>query len=170
MLEGSLVVLRAPTEADRAVLHALRNDLALQAQLMALPRANSAERVQEWLARMLGDPAAVFFVVAGRDDGRALGYIQLARMDHVHGTADLGICLTDQGRGGGRAAEALALLEGYARAVFGLRKIVLQVLAGNARAVRFYAKAGYAAAGRLTRHHFHAGVHHDVLIFEKFLP
>ena len=169
MLEGSLVVLRAPTDSDRTVLHALRNDLALQAQLMGLPRANSAERVQEWLGRMLGDPSVVFFVVASRADGRTLGYIQLARMDHVHGTADLGICLAEDARGGGRAGEALALLEGYARTVFGLRKILLQVLASNARAIQFYLKAGYDPAGTLARHHYHAGVHHDVRIFEKFL-
>lgn len=169
MLDGSLVVLRAPMEGDRRFLMALRNDVALQAQLMALPRANSLQRVDEWLGRMLSDPACVFFVVAGKADDQPLGYVQVARIDQVHGVGELGICLAESGRGGGRAAETVGLLEAYVRRVFNLRKITLQVLASNQRATGFYAKSGYGLVGVLKRHFYHDQAYHDVAIYEKLL-
>src|SRR5450631_123582 len=100
MLEGKKVVLRPPIAGDRAVLHALRNDARLQSQLMSLPRANSAQRIEDWLARMLSDPACAFFVIAASKSDEALGYLQVTHMDFVHGTGDLGICLAESGRGG----------------------------------------------------------------------
>ena len=169
MLEGSKVVLRPPREGDRAVLHALRNDASLQSQLMVLPRANSTARVDEWLARMLGDPACAFFVIAAVKSDEELGFVQITHMDFVHGTGDLGICMAENGRGGGHAAEALALIEGYVGGIFNLRKIQLQVLAANARAIRFYEKSGFQAVGTLRRHFYLLRSYHDVAIFEKFL-
>ncbi len=169
MLEGTKVVLRPPREGDREILHALRNDARLQSQLMSLPRANSAQRIDDWLARMLSDPASAFFVIAAVKTGKALGYVQITHMDFVHGTGNLGICLAESGRGGGRAAEALALLEGYAGDIFNLRKIVLHVLAANTRALRFYEKCGYLPVGILRRHFHLRRTYHDVAIFEKFL-
>ncbi len=136
---------------------------------MALPRANSAQRIDEWLGRMLCDPACAFFVIAARTGDEALGYVQVTHMDFVHGTGNLGICLAAAAQGGGRAAEALALIEGYVGDVFNLRKLVLQVLAANARALRFYEKSGYLQVGVMRRHFQHRRAYHDVAIFEKFL-
>jgi diamine N-acetyltransferase len=168
MLDGSLVTLRAPCDGDRVILGALRNDLGLQAQLMALPRANSAHRVDEWLGRMLSDPGCVFFVIADKLN-QALGFIQVTRMDFVHGTGEFGICLAEHGRGGGRAQEAVALLTGYVREVFNLRKLTLQVLVSNQRATRFHLKSGFVPVGVLKQHFYHARAYHDVGIYEMLL-
>ena len=168
MLDGSLVTLRAPRDSDRVVLGTLRNDSGLQTQLMALPRANSAQRVDEWLGRMLSDPGCVFFVVADKLD-QPLGFIQITRMDFVHGTGEFGICLVENGRGGGRAREAVDLLTGYVRDVFNLRKLTLQVLVSNQRATRFHLKSGFVQVGVLRQHFYHARTYHDVAIYEKML-
>jgi RimJ/RimL family protein N-acetyltransferase len=111
----------------------------------------------------------VFFVIASVKDQRPLGYLQLANMDFVHGTADLGICVDEAARGTGCAAEALLLLEEYARDVFNLRKIILRVLASNSRAIAFYRKARYQKVGLHRRHFYQRQVYYDVLIMEKFL-
>ena len=169
MLNGSLVVLRPPLDGDRRFLHGLRNDFALQSQLMALPRANSLQRIDEWLARMSSDPACVFFLIAAKSDNEPLGYAQVARMDFIHGSGEFGICLAENGRGGGRAAEALKLLEAYVGGVFNLRKLTLQVLVSNQRATRFYVKSGYALVGVLKQHFYHGRAYHDVAIYEKLL-
>jgi len=169
MIDGSLIMLRPPLPGDRKVLHALRNDARLQSQLMVLPRANSEQRVEEWLSRMLSDPACAFFVIAGKANDEALGYIQVKHMDFVHGTGELGICVAETSRGGGRAAEALTLIEGYVGEVFNLRKLLLYVLAANARAIRFYEKSGYHLAGTLRKHFYLRRSYHDVAIYEKLL-
>ena len=56
MHSANQTVIRAPQDSDLPILQALRNDVALQAQLMSLPRANGRERVQAWLGRLAEDP------------------------------------------------------------------------------------------------------------------
>jgi diamine N-acetyltransferase len=169
MLTGSRVLLRAPLEADRPFLFGLRNDVELQMQLLVLPRANSSQRVEEWLAKHGSDPAALFFIIALRAGNEPLGFIQLTAIDWVHGRGELGICLAAPAQHKGYGREALALLEGYARAVFNIRKIILYVLDSNLPAVKLYDQAGYATVGILKQHFYQQHAYHDVRLMEKLL-
>lgn len=169
MLMDQAVLLRPPLPEDREFLFRLRNDVALQSALMALPRANSPRRVDEWVEGILNDPQSLFFLIVERQTDRAIGFIQLRRMDFVHGTGELGICLEEAARGKGCAIQSLRLLETHARDVFRIRKVVLQVLASNTRAVAFYEKHGYSKVGVLQGHFYHAGTYHDVWIMEHLL-
>jgi diamine N-acetyltransferase len=169
MLTGSKARLRAPRDDDKNFLVGLRNDVGLQMSLLALPRANSTSRVDEWVARLTNDPASLFFVVADKETDKALGYIQLTKMDFVHGHGELGICLGEENRGQGYADDALTLLERHARAVFNIRKIVLYSLASNHRAIGFYKKSGYLSVGTLREQFYQDGAFRDVLIMEKHL-
>jgi diamine N-acetyltransferase len=169
MLTGTQVILRPPLAGDADFLHSLRNDFTLQTQLMALPRANSAERVGEWVRGVLGDPASVFFIAASPADDRPLGFVQVRQLDHVHGTGELGICFAAAAQGSGAAAGALDLLEAYLRDTFGTRKLVLRVLGSNTRAIAFYRRQGYAEVGTHRQHFYHRRAFHDVLVMEKML-
>ena len=64
MLQGQAITLRETREMDLPVLAGIRNDVALQLALMATPRPNTVERVEDWIKRRASDPAGVFFVVA----------------------------------------------------------------------------------------------------------
>jgi diamine N-acetyltransferase len=169
MLTGSKARLRSPREDDKNFLVGLRNDVPLQMLLMALPRASSSARVDEWMARLTDDPASLFFVIADKESDEAVGYIQLTKMDFIHGYGELGICLGAEHRGRGYAAEAFALLERHARDVFNIRKIVLYCLTANERAIGFYKKTGYETVGTLKAHFYQDGAFRDVLIMEKHL-
>ena len=169
MLQGQAITLRETREMDLPVLAGIRNDVALQLALMATPRPNTVERVEDWIKRRASDPAGVFFVVAFGEELQPIGFVQLVNIDAVHQHADLGICVLPEHQGGGRALEALQLLEKYASSTLGLRKIVLRVLALNSRAIAFYEKSGYRQVGVLHAHHFQAGEFHDVLLMEKLL-
>jgi diamine N-acetyltransferase len=169
MLAGKNVVLRAWREDDIAVLMRLRNDVALQTQLMSQPRPNSRVRVSQWLKDWSKRTDGVFFVVAAADDDHALGYVQLANIDVMHGRGDLGICLDPAVHGHGVANQTMELLQSYVMQVFGLRKILLQVLSRNLRAIAFYVKQGFERVGVLREHAFLQGSHVDVLLMEKLL-
>lgn len=169
MLVGKNVVLRAWREDDIEVLMRLRNDIALQSQLMALPRPNSRMRVSQWLKDWSERTDAVFFVVAAADDDHVLGYVQLVNMDVIHGRGELGICLDSAVHGRGVADQTMELLQSYVMQVFGLRKILLQVLSKNLRAIAFYEKQGFERVGVLREHAFLQGGLVDVLLMEKFL-
>ncbi len=162
-------MLRETREGDLPMLSGVRNDVALQLALMATPRPNTAERVEEWIKRRVNDPAGAFFVVALPDGAQPIGFVQLVNIEAVHQHADLGICLLPEHQGGGRAMEALRLLERYASSTLALRKFVLRVLASNARAIAFYEKSGYRHVGILRAHHFQGDDFHDVLLMEKLL-
>lgn len=168
MLVGPNIELRAWRETDLPSLWMLRNDLVLQNLLLAQARASSVERVRRWLVEKGEQKQALFFVVARRDSGQCLGYVQLLNMHALHGTAELGICLAPDAQGQGVGREALGLLEDYAQCVFALRKIVLQVLADQG-AAEFYRRVGYREVGCLQEHVFQNGRYRDVLMMERLL-
>jgi RimJ/RimL family protein N-acetyltransferase len=168
MLTLQATTLRPWQEEDVPLLSALRNDVALQATLLASPRGSSREQVLGWLAQATADPATLFFVVASTVTGRAVGFIQLRHMDPLHGHAELGVALAPDARGKGHGAAAIRLIERHAEEVFGVRKVVLRVLATNP-AARLYARLGYEPAGTLRAHFYHRGEHHDVVLMERFV-
>lgn len=169
MLVGSHVVLRPPKDQDLSALGDLRNDLQLQQLLMARPRPNSEQRVRDWLNTRCGETSSIFFVVSEKATDQAIGFVQLINLDLLDGIGELGICISPSWRGQQRGAEALQLLEQYAIGVFNLRKIILQVLAGNQPATAFFEKFGFRKAGTYHKHHYHDGIFHDVVIMEKIL-
>lgn len=169
LLCGDKVILRAPHDDDLPMLAELRNDVELQTRLMSIARPNSVERVREWLTRRGSDPDGLFFIVAHRVDNATAGFVQVQRIDWVHGHAWLGICLAASARGVGIGGETLSLVESYLVNRFRLRKLMLEVLAINQRAVGFYSRAGYEIAGIWRRHFYADGQFHDVQIMEKHL-
>jgi len=169
MLTVNETCLRPYEAGDLETLKTLRNDAAMQASLLALPRGSSSERVVAWVTQMSTDSGSLFFVVATVPTGRPIGFVQLARIDFIHGHGELGIALTAEARGKGHGAAAIQLLEGHARDVFGIRKCVLHVLATNEAAMRLYERLGYVHVGTLRSHFYHRGAHHDVVLMEKSL-
>ena len=169
MLSGKLIGLRPWAPSDLEFLGRLRNDVETQLALLALPRPNSPRRVQEWLDRKSGAEDGLFFVIAVKPEDRPVGFLEIRGIQPVHGWAWLGICLDRAARGQGFAKEALALSEDYCRRVFGLRKLVLEVTAANAEAIRLYQAAGYLKVGIHREHFFHDGRYEDVIVMEKKL-
>ncbi len=151
------------------MLFTLRNDLELQSTLLALPRPNSTGRVAAWINAKESTPDGVFFIIAEKATGQAAGFLQLQRIELVHGHAELGICIAAPFRGKGFASEALGLAEQYIRDIYNLRKIVLSVMASNAEAVALYEHAGFRRVGVHLSHFYHRQNWHDVLVMEKLL-
>lgn len=168
MLIGQKVILRAARPDDLPMLAGLRNDLALQALLMARPKPNSQQRIQAWLEEKNSQPDSVFFVIAAKETNVAAGFLQLVGIDQLNGHAELGLCLASDGRGQGLAAEALLLAENYALDIFHLRKIIARVLAHNAMALAFFDRLGFARVGQFKQHFYYGRQYHDVVLLEKF--
>ncbi len=167
MIASGNVCLRAWREDDIPHLLPLRNDMHTQLQLMTRPRPNSAASVRDWLVGKSTQSDTAFFVIADQADEGVLGYLQLTNIDLVNRHAALGICLSpaSQGRGHGRAAcEALF---SYARQTLNLRKILLEVLAGNERAIQLYLKLGFRQIGHLAEHYLQDRHWHEVVLMER---
>jgi RimJ/RimL family protein N-acetyltransferase len=169
MLQGDRLTLREWRESDLDVLAELRNDVELQALLMTRAKPNSIERVRRWLVERSSRDDMVFFVAAARMDDATLGYLQVRKIDHHHGTGEFAIGFSPSAQGKHLAQDACRLVYPYLRQTLALRKLTLEVLADNARAIAFYRKNGYREVGRMERH-FRAGdSYKDILVMERFL-
>lgn len=168
-MQGDRLILREWRESDLDILTELRNDIQLQALLMTRAKPNSIERVRRWLTERSTRDDMVFFVAASRADDTVLGYLQVINLDIFQGVGELGICFSPSAQGQHLAEEACHLLEFYLKNTLALRKLTLQVLADNTRAIAFYRKSGYREVGRMERHFRVNDQYHDVLHMERFL-
>ena len=164
---GPLVRLRPPGPGDCADLYRWRSDAETQRLLMGRSVATSMDDVEAWIARRIGDPDGVFYVIAHRHDDLAVGFVQLTRIDRVDRHAHLGLFVDAAARGTGAAGEALALIESVAAVRLRLHKLIIEVLATNGRARRFWESSGFRLVGTLEEHFRHGGAFHDVLLLEK---
>ena len=169
MIDGTGLRLRGWRESDLDVLTEMRNDLALQSELLARPRGSGALQVRQWLQNRAADPQGLLLIVAGRDDDRTLGYLQLTDISAVDRRAELGICLHAQAQGRGVGNEALTLVQPYLRRVWALRKLNLRVRADNARAIACYERVGFLRCGLLRHHVYIDGALRDLVLMEMFL-
>lgn len=169
MIKGKKVTLRAWSVEDLGVLHGMRNDLSLQRQLMAHPRGNSLDQVRDWLTARAKSPEGLLLVIVNRTSGGVVGYIQAVGMDHINGIARIGICIAPESQGQGFGGEAMMLLEHYLKDVFGMRKLMLEVLAENDIAIGMYIRHGYREVGRQQQHYYFDGKYVDVVVMEKLI-
>ena len=169
MIEGHSIRLRPWLEDDLPTLSTLRNDIALQAQLLTRVRGNRLNQVREWLELRSEQADCLMFIIAGLDANNVLGFIQVSNLDYINGHADLGICMISQSRGKGFGGEAIDLFACYLRDQWHLRKINLRVRSDNVSAIRCYEKVGFQHCGQLRKHIFIDGCWHDVKLMERFL-
>lgn len=169
MLNGDLICLREPWESDISLLVSIRNNIDLQIKLMTFPKANTIQRVKDWLTNHLDNPQTVFFIVATKTDNNPCGYIQLVNMDFINSFGELGICLVQSSQGKGYGKDAIQVLEKYVEEIFNIRKIILKVLADNLNAISLYERLGYSKVGCYQKHFYNQGNFSDIVLMEKFL-
>jgi RimJ/RimL family protein N-acetyltransferase len=111
----------------------------------------SIENEYEWYDNNVAKAggASVNFDVHEVNGMRLVGDCALFDIDHVAGTAELGIIIGEKDCWNrGYATETVALLARYAFDVLGLSSVILHVYDFNERAVAAYRKAGFREVGR----------------------
>jgi len=171
LLSDGVVALRRPEPADGDYYWAMRNNLALVSSVMGF-RLGVAERtIDEWIASgggVTGDDLLLTATLAA--DGRPIGYAKAFRVDRFSRHAWVGLSLFDERDAGkGYGTRILTQVCDYLRDYVGLRKISLEVLASNARALSVYHRLGFVEEGRLVSQYFTAGRFEDVLILSRFV-
>lgn len=165
MLKGERVTLRALERDDLPRWHELLNQ---QIDLVTVG-------IQSWGPRSLAAVEDNFVQNSAPDkpwfaieaDGRLIGTCGLKywSWDQQNGTAELAISILDPayvGQGYGR--EAINLLLDWGFRIQGWRRIWLDALAINERAIKAYRACGFAEEGRLRQHDWYNGAYVDVVI------
>lgn len=102
--------------------------------------------------------------------GETVGAIDLFDFEPRHGRAGLGILIYDPAqRGKGYAAEALAMVEEYARATLKLRQLWCNILTDNKPSLALFLKAGFQQVGVKTEWIRTPDGYKDEALFQKLL-
>lgn len=172
LLSDGVVALRRPEPVDGPHYWRMRNDLSLVSSVMGFRLGVAGHTIDEWIAGgggVSGDDVLLTAVLVG-DGHRPIGYVKVFRVDRFSRHAWIGLSLfgaDDTGHGYGR--RMLTQVCDYLRDFVGLRKVSLEVLAGNARAASLYRSLGFEDEGRMKSQHFTGGHFDDVLILSRFL-
>ena len=169
-LRGERLTLRAPTHADLPWLAAFANDETIRGWLR-FERPIPVESERAWLEALDDDRDRVWLMTEG---GEPLGTIALLEWHHAPRVAELGLAIRRaQDRGRGVGAEAMRLVLAHAFVEMGLQRVWLTVHDDNP-ARRLYARLGFREEGRLRRHVWKRGSHHDLvamgLLREEWQP
>lgn len=119
-------------------------DLVLQLGGGAVPSVEDARELIESQLVQSADPTWAFAV---RVDGRAVGHVALAHVEHRHATAWVSYWLTASERGRGLATRAVASVARFAFDDLGLFRLELGHRVNNPASCRVAVGAGFAAEG-----------------------
>jgi len=142
----NLILLRPVSDADLPILNRWDSDPII-AGLMG--RRFDLRPAEEWL-RSLRQSGHVRAWMIERE-GRTIGEVELAQINHRSGTAELRICIGEEsfrGQGLGRAALAATLAVAFD--AMRLQQVYLRVFETNERAIRLYESMGFRREGVLS--------------------
>ena len=104
------------------------------------------------------------FVICLRDGARPIGFCGLHAIDHVNGSAELGIGIGEPSEwDNGYGSEAMRVLLDFGFGELRLHRVSLLVFDSNARAIHVYERVGFKHDGTKREAYFRHGRHHDML-------
>jgi RimJ/RimL family protein N-acetyltransferase len=163
MLEVAGYRLRKPEPSDVHALYRLKNDPDVVAMLVGFTTGYSTADLEAWVERHRTAANEALFVIADPED-RAIGHVGLYDIDHRVQSAEFAIAIDRSmwGKGLGRACSRRVIEYGFGE--LNLRRITLEVLETNERAIRLYRSLGFVDEGRLRQAYRKQGDWIDVLL------
>ncbi|HEU4424009.1 MAG TPA: GNAT family protein [Pilimelia sp.] len=171
MLTGDRVLLRAVERDDLPRLWEQYNDLEVEHRASdSRPLPTSLSRLQTIFDNRAseGESDKSRFVIEIADE--VIGECTLHFFDTYSQACHLGISIRRDKWGQGYGQDAVRTLVRYAFGPLNFRKVSLEVLADDERAIRAYSKAGFQEEGRFRAHTWHDGQYRDVLRMAVLRP
>ncbi len=170
MLSGELVGLRAIERADLAQLLQWRNAPQLRRFFRERHELGTDDQLAwfEALGAQRGRPRdTLMFAIESLADGELLGACGLCRIDWISATAELSLYI---GAGLAYVDEQLApaatgILIAHAFDELDLNRLWVEVFAFDRAKAALVERLGFELEGTLREHRFHAGAHHDSLMY-----
>jgi RimJ/RimL family protein N-acetyltransferase len=162
VLTGDRVVLRPMRPGDVEPLWRTRLDPQTWAQTEERPLVPEPLEAQHTRAAAPSTGGAATFAVDV--DGSLAGRASLFGVDDLARTGEVGLLLLPEHRGQGLGQDVLRVLLRYAFRSRNLRRVHLQTLASNERALGAYRAVGFVEEGRLREHAWVEGAYEDVVL------
>ena len=165
MLTGELVTLRAVRPDDLPALYEIQANLDNWEERSPQPAAPltrakfDADAARRSEGETVGFSLTAEFAITV--DDRLVGTCVLMNEDSLARHAAVGISLVLEAAGKGYGTDAFRILVDYAFTRRNLRRVYLEVLASNERAIASYRKVGFVEEGRLREHCWVRGAYVD---------
>jgi RimJ/RimL family protein N-acetyltransferase len=169
MLTGEQVTLRGLERDDLPQIWELYNDIEVVHRASETrPLPTSLAELQAKFDARAATPETELVRLVVEVAGDVIGECSLHYFDAYNQACHLGISLRQDKWGQGFGQDTVRTLVRYAFEKMNFRKVSLEVLAEDERAVGAYRRAGFAEEGRLRAHNWHAGRYQDVLRMAVF--
>jgi RimJ/RimL family protein N-acetyltransferase len=170
MLLGSRISLGPFVPEDCAAVFCWMNDVAA-ARLDLAYRPVDMMAHQQWWQGLGKDQSKVVFAIRKLSEPLLIGFVQIAGMNSVHRSAEIGIRIGEEkNRGQGFGAEALRLAVEFCWNHLNLNRVQLTVFKYNLRAISAYQAAGFRKEGRMRRAAFIGGEWVDLILMAALRP
>lgn len=170
MIKGKNIYLRPIELRDLNVLNDWKNDEDTFKFLGGGYNPVSIDQQSKWMESMIDLTGNNKRYIISNFNDVPIGMIGLYGINWIHRTAEVGLYLGNRlHRGKGYATEAHSLLEEFAISYLNLRKLRLEVVNNNSKAVSLWEKLGFETIGKLSDERYINGKYYDLLIMEKFI-
>lgn len=170
MLVASRITIGPFVPEDFGPLFCWANDVAA-ARLDFAYRPVDMMTHRQWWDGLGKDATKVVFAIRKTTEPAIVGYVQIAGINAVHRSAELGIRIGhEHDRGQGYGAEALRLAVEFGWNHLNLNRLQLVVFKHNHRAVSAYKAVGFKKEGLLHKAAFIGGEWADVILMAALRP
>jgi RimJ/RimL family protein N-acetyltransferase len=153
-------------DADADLIFAWQNAPRTRDLTMGFRFPIQKQRIFDWIKARRESNGSKDVAYAVRENGAAVGIVQLHGLDQFQRKASLSIYIGDTTRrSAGIGYVACALILDFAFMGLDLRKVGLEVLSANVGAVKLYERLGFVLEGCKTQEYFLDGKYWDSSIF-----
>lgn len=170
MIEGKKVILRPLVIGDWKTTLKWRNDLSIKKMAMMHPFPVTDSNEKKWYEDLLTskNDKTVFFAVENKKK-EVVGFVSLNNINRINRNCYLSIVIGDEkNQGKGYGKDAVETIVKYAFGILNLKKVNLEVLKINDKAISLYKSLNFVEEGRLKEHFYFGGKYNDVIIMSCF--
>jgi RimJ/RimL family protein N-acetyltransferase len=162
-LETNRLLIRPIEEADLEAVRQLHNNPEILRWLTDA-REVSQQGQQEWYEKLLQTQKSKRLVLIAKTNRDLVGVFRLDQLDLINLSATVGLDIDVRQQGQGYAREAYNKIMEFLFKELKLRRLDLETLEGNFRAIRLYESLGFTIIGRKMGAILRNNTFHDLLI------
>lgn len=170
MIKGEKIYLRPIIKEDIGFLNKWKNDEEVYKYLGGGYMPTSIDQQMKWLDSMIDTSGNNKRYIICEQNNKPIGMVGLYNINWIHRNCEIGIYIGEKDkkcRGYGK--ESCELIEEFAKQHLNLRKIKLNVVCENNKALKMWLSLGYKKIGEYINERFIEGEYKNLTIMEKFI-
>lgn len=165
LADSNRILLRPIDKKDLQRTLGWRNDFSIAQMTLGYRFPITVDMEFNWYQQVVYDhsPQKIIFAIDLKSNNEIIGFTHLSKIDWISGTCYFGIVIGDvDNQNKGYGEETMHVLFRYVFNILNLRKVCIEVISYNQRAIDLYSKVGFANEGVLSKQIFFNSSYHDL--------